>query len=111
MLLGGQRTEFHMNVILPIASYSTGCGFPIQFAYRPKATPFASETIDNRPTEKGLETPQIYAVNDVTTRNKSALRFTEWLPYDTPVIPQSSELVKQRSGLIRRIRPKHIHST
>ena len=44
MLLGGQKTEFHMNVILPIASYSTGCGFPIQFAYRPKATPFASET-------------------------------------------------------------------
>ena len=39
MLVGGQRTEFHMNAILPIVSYTTGVGFPIQFAYRPKATP------------------------------------------------------------------------
>ena len=32
--------------------------------------------IDNRPTEKGLETPEIYAVNDVTTgtRARYALR-------------------------------------
>ena len=43
MLLEGQTTEFHMNAILPIASYSAGVGFPIQFAYRPKATPFAGE--------------------------------------------------------------------
>ena len=35
-----------------------------------------SSDIDNRPTEKGLETPQIYAVNDVTTgtRARYALR-------------------------------------
>ena len=32
-----------MNAILPIASYTTGVGFPIQFAYWPKATPFAGE--------------------------------------------------------------------
>ena len=44
MLLGGQTTEFDMNVILPIASYTNGVDFPIQFAYRPKATPFAGET-------------------------------------------------------------------
>ena len=43
MLLGGQATEFHMNAILPIASYTNGVGFPIQFVYRPKATPFAGE--------------------------------------------------------------------
>ena len=43
MLLGGQTTEFHMNVILTIASYSTGVGFSLQFAYRPKAAPFAGE--------------------------------------------------------------------
>ena len=41
MLLRGQKTEFHMNAILPIASYTIGVGFPIQFAYRPKATAFA----------------------------------------------------------------------
>ena len=34
MLLGDQKTEFHMNAILPIASYTTGVGFLIQ-----KATP------------------------------------------------------------------------
>ena len=33
-------TEFHMNAILPIALYT----FPIQFAYRPKATGEACET-------------------------------------------------------------------
>ena len=43
MLLGGQTTEFHMNAILPIVSYTIGVDFPIQFAYRPKATPFAGE--------------------------------------------------------------------
>ena len=32
-----------MNVILPIASYTNGVGIPIQFAYWPKATPFAGE--------------------------------------------------------------------
>ena len=42
MLLGGQTTEFHMNAILPIASYTNGVGFPILFAYRPKATLFAA---------------------------------------------------------------------
>ena len=31
-------------------------------------------SIDNRPMEKGLETRQIYPVNDVATRNKSTLR-------------------------------------
>ena len=46
MLLGGQTTEFHMNAILPIVSYTTGVGFPIQFAYRPKATPFAGEACE-----------------------------------------------------------------
>ena len=43
MLLGAQTTEFHMKAILPIASYTNGVSFPIQFAYRPKATPFAGE--------------------------------------------------------------------
>jgi len=39
MLLRGQTIEFHMNAILPIASYTVA--FPwIQFAYRSKATPF-----------------------------------------------------------------------
>ena len=46
MLLGGQTTEFHMNVILTIALYSTGVGFPVQFAYCPKATPFAGEACE-----------------------------------------------------------------
>ena len=46
MLLGGQTTEFHMNAILPIASYTNGVGFLIQFAYWPKATPFAGETCE-----------------------------------------------------------------
>ena len=46
MLLGGQTTEFHMNAILPIASYTNGVSFRIQFAYRPKATPFASEACE-----------------------------------------------------------------
>ena len=41
MLLGSKMTEFHMNPILPITSYTTGGNFPIRFAYRPKATPFA----------------------------------------------------------------------
>ena len=39
-------TEFHTNVILPIALYTNGVGFPIQFAYRPKATPFAGEACE-----------------------------------------------------------------
>ena len=43
MLLGGQTTEFHMNTILPIGSYTNGVGFLILFAYQPKATPFADE--------------------------------------------------------------------
>jgi len=52
----GQRTEFHMNTILPIASYTTGIGFPIQFAYRPKATPFAVEACEaNRSLVRTLE--------------------------------------------------------
>ena len=46
MLLGGQTTEFHMNAILPIVSYTNGVGFLIQFAYRPKATPFAGEACE-----------------------------------------------------------------
>ena len=46
MLLGGQTTELHMNAILTIASYTNGASFPIQFAYRPKATPFASEACE-----------------------------------------------------------------
>ena len=48
MLVGGQRTEFHMNAILPIALYTTGVGLPIQFAYRPKATPFAGEACETK---------------------------------------------------------------
>ena len=32
-----------MNAILPIASYTNGVGFLIQFAYRPKGTAFAGE--------------------------------------------------------------------
>ena len=39
-------TEFHINAILPIASYTNGVNFPIQFAYRPKATPFAGEACE-----------------------------------------------------------------
>ena len=46
MLLGGQTTEFHMNAILPIASYTNGVSFPIQFAYWLKATPFAGEACE-----------------------------------------------------------------
>ena len=46
MLLGGQTTEFLMNAILPIGSYTNGVGFPIQFAFRPKATPFAGKTCE-----------------------------------------------------------------
>ena len=59
MLIGGQTTEFHMNAILPIASYTNGVGFPILFAYRPKATLFAGEACEtNRSlvrTESSLE--------------------------------------------------------
>ena len=47
MLLGGQTTEFHMNTILPIASYSNGVCFPIRFAYQPKATPFAGKACEH----------------------------------------------------------------
>ena len=43
---GGQTTEFHMNAILPIASYTNGVSFPIQFACRSKATPFAGEACE-----------------------------------------------------------------
>ena len=47
MLVGGQRTEFHMNGILPIVSYTTGVGFPIQCAYWPKPhPPFAGEACE-----------------------------------------------------------------
>ena len=46
MLLRGQMTEFHMNAILPIASYTNGVSFPIQFTYRPKATPFTGEACE-----------------------------------------------------------------
>ena len=46
MLLGGQTTEFHMNAILPIGLYTTGVGFPIQFAYRLKATPFTGKACE-----------------------------------------------------------------
>ena len=35
-----------MNAILPIVSYTNGVGFPIQFAYRSKATPFAGEACE-----------------------------------------------------------------
>ena len=35
-------TEFRMNAILPIVSYTNGVGFPIQFAYQPKAILFAA---------------------------------------------------------------------
>ena len=41
MFLGGQTTEFHMNAILPIGSYTNGVGFLILFAYRLKVLPFA----------------------------------------------------------------------
>lgn len=47
VLLGGQGTEFHINAILSIASYTTGVSFPIQFAYRPKAAPFTGEACDS----------------------------------------------------------------
>ena len=50
MLLGGQTTEFHINAILPIASYSNGVCFPIRFAYQPKATPFAGEACETNHT-------------------------------------------------------------
>ena len=46
MLLRGQTTQFHMNAILPIVSYTNGVGFPIQFAYWPKATPFAGKVCE-----------------------------------------------------------------
>ena len=46
MLLGGQTTELHIDAILPITSYTNGEGFPIQFAYRPKATPFGGEACE-----------------------------------------------------------------
>ena len=38
--------EFHMNAVLLIALHIIGVGFPIQFAYRPKATPFAGEACE-----------------------------------------------------------------
>ena len=38
-----QTTEFHMNAILSIASYTNVVGFPILFVYLLKATPFAGE--------------------------------------------------------------------
>ena len=37
---------FLINAILPIALYTTGVSFPIQFAYRLKATPFAGEACE-----------------------------------------------------------------
>ena len=53
---GGQTTEFHMNAILPIASYTNGVSFPIQFACRSKATPFAGEACEtNRENGKLLK--------------------------------------------------------
>ena len=56
MLLGDQTTEFHLNAILHIASYTNGVGFPIQFAYQPKATPIAGEACEtNRKNGKLLE--------------------------------------------------------
>ena len=39
-----------MNGILPIVSYTTGGGFLIRFAYRPKATPLASEACETNPS-------------------------------------------------------------
>ena len=39
-------TEFHINAILPIVLYTNGVSLPIQFAYRPKATPFAGEACE-----------------------------------------------------------------
>ena len=39
-------TEFHVNAILPIASYSAGVSFLIQVAYRLKATPFTGEVCE-----------------------------------------------------------------
>ena len=44
-----------MNAILPIASYNTGVGFPIRFAYRPKATPFAGEACETNHSLVGTE--------------------------------------------------------
>ena len=35
-----------MNAILSIGSYTNGVGFPIQFAYWPKAIPFAGEACE-----------------------------------------------------------------
>ena len=46
MLLRAQTTEFNMNAILPIVSYTTGFGFPIQFAYWLKATSFIGEACE-----------------------------------------------------------------
>ena len=58
LLVGDQTTEFHLNAILHIASYTNGVtvGFPIQFAYQPKATPIAGEACEtNRSNGKLLE--------------------------------------------------------
>ena len=58
-------------------------------------------SIDYRPTEKGLETPQIYPGIDVTIRNKSALRLYGEIALPAQHIPKSCKLVKQRAKLIR----------
>ena len=60
-----------------------------------------SLTIDYRPTEKGLETPQIYPGIDVTIRNKSALRLYGEIALPAQHIPKSCKLVKQRAKLVR----------
>ena len=59
------------------------------------------EAIDYRPTEKGLETPQIYPGIDVTIRNKSALRLYGEIALPAQHIPKSCKLVKQRAKLVR----------
>ena len=58
-------------------------------------------TIGNRPTEKELETPQIYPGIDVTTRNRSVLRLYGEIVLPAQHILKSCELVKQCAKLVR----------
>ena len=61
----------HINIILTIASYSTGVSFSIQFAYRPKATPFAGEACE---TNRSLVRMKSRWKED--SRNSSVTLFT-----------------------------------
>ena len=61
--------------------------------------------IDNRLTEKGLETRQIYQGIDVTMELERALRWYDEIALPAQYLLKCCELVKQRAKLIKL--PRH----